>query len=107
MRIHELLQPLFLYPLACYLMPENYTCEQLATEAENVSREAAIAANKQDKIRDDDVVKTAVGVTLFWPILLFNEGDGRNAAYLAELKGRMNAIRDASARKNCAITFRQ
>ncbi len=85
----------------------NYNCEQLQQEAQKVSYEATVAAGKQDKARDGDAVKTAVGVALFWPVLLFNEGDGRNAAYLAQLKGQKNAIQEVSSQKDCGINFTQ
>jgi hypothetical protein len=44
---------------------------------------------------------------LFWPVLLFNEGDGEKAAELANLKGQMDAIQYASAHKNCGFKFTQ
>ena len=64
-------------------------------------------AAKQDKARRGDVVKTTVGVVLFWPVLLFNEGDGAKANELANLKGQMNAIQQASQQKQCGFTFQQ
>jgi hypothetical protein len=93
---------------ATYVSPvayQNFTCAQLQQEAEGVSQRAAQAAGQQDKARKNDQVKTAVGVVLFWPVLLFNEGDGRTAAELANLKGQMNAIQSASTKKKCGFTF--
>lgn len=84
---------------------QNYTCEQLQQEAQGVSQSAAIASGRQDKARSDDIAKTTVGVVLFWPVLLFNEGDGRTAAELANLKGQMNAIQQASVQKQCGFNF--
>lgn len=84
---------------------QSYSCEQLQQEAQSVSRQAAIASGQQDKIRKNDTVKTTVGVILFWPVLLFNKGDGATAANLANLKGQMEAIQQASVQKNCGITF--
>ena len=52
-------------------------------------------------------MKTTVGLVLFWPVLLFNEGDGQTAAELASLKGQMKAIEQASLKNNCAIQFRR
>ena len=81
--------------MATYVSPvsyQSYTCEQLAQEAQTVSRRAAIASGQQDKIRSDDTAKTTVGLILFWPVLLFNKGDGPQAAELANLKGQMQAI---------------
>lgn len=62
-------------------------------------------AGVQDENRHDDKIKTAVGVVLFWPVLLFNEGDGQTASELASLKGQMNALEQASIKKNCGIQF--
>jgi hypothetical protein len=84
---------------------QNYTCAQLGAEAQAVSQQAAIATGQQDKIRNDDVAKTTVGVILFWPVLLFNKGDGATAANLANLKGQMQAIQQASIQKQCGFKF--
>jgi hypothetical protein len=89
------------------MMHESYTCEQLTVEGERVSARAASVAGVQDENRKDDKVKTAVGVVLFWPVLLFNEGDGQTAAELASLKGQMKAIEQTSVKKNCNIQFRR
>lgn len=86
---------------------QGYTCEQLGQEAQNVSRHAAIASGQQDKNRQDDTVKTTVGVIFFWPLLLFNKGDGQQAAEVANLKGQMEAIQEESVKKNCGFQFKQ
>ena len=95
---------------ATYVSPvgyQGYTCEQLGQEAQTLSRRAAIASGQQDKIRKDDTVKTTVGIILFWPVLLFNKGDGPQAAELANLKGQMQAVQDESIVKKCGFTFQQ
>jgi hypothetical protein len=76
-------------------------------EAEGVSQRAAVASGQQDKARKNDTIKTTVGVVLFWPVLLFNEGDGAKANELANLKGQMRAIEQASVQKNCSFNFTQ
>ena len=86
---------------------QSYTCEQLGQEAQTVSRRAATASGQQDKIRNDDTVKTTVGVIIFWPLLLFNKGDGQQAVELANLKGQMQAIQEESVKKNCGFQFKQ
>lgn len=95
--------PTYVSPVAY----QNFTCEQLQAEAEMVSQQAAVASGQQEKHRKNDTVKTTVGVVLFWPVLLFNEGDGQTATELSRLKGQMTAIQQASAQKNCGFTFQQ
>lgn len=93
---------------AAYMSPmvyEPYSCNQLAQEGQRVSARAAQVAGVQDKNRQNDTIKTTVGVILFWPILFANEGDGQTAAELAQLKGQMKAIEEASIKKNCGIRF--
>jgi hypothetical protein len=95
---------------AAYISPVGYkafSCDQLQEEAQRVSQHAAIASGQQDKARKNDIIKTTVGVVLFWPAVLFNEGDGQKANELANLKGQMNAIREVSEKKNCGFTFTQ
>lgn len=88
-------------------MYENYTCEQLVFEAQNVSSRAAQAAGVQNKARTNDAVVTTVGLVVFWPALFFLDGDGAQAAELARLKGQMDAVEQASIRKNCGIQFQK
>lgn len=93
---------------ASYMSPmiyEPYNCQQLAQEGQRVSARAAEVAGVQDKNRQEDTIKTTVGVILFWPIILANEGDGQTAAELAQLKGQKKAIEEASVKKNCGIRF--
>ncbi|MDM7852697.1 hypothetical protein [Pseudochrobactrum kiredjianiae] len=94
---------------ASYVSPtlyQNLSCSQLAGEAQSVSSRAATAAGVQDKNASNDAVRTTVGVVLFWPAVLFNNGDNAHAAELARLKGEMQAIEDAARRKNCKIQFK-
>ena len=95
---------------ATYISPvayNNLNCEQLGEEARVVSQRAQVASKRQDNNRKNDAVKTTVGLVLFWPVLLFNEGDGGDAAQLSALKGQMEAIETASRQKSCNITFQQ
>jgi outer membrane murein-binding lipoprotein Lpp len=95
---------------AMYVSPvgyQNYSCDQLQQEAQGVSQRASVASGQQDRARKNDVVKTTVGAVLFWPILLFNEGDGAKANEVANLKGQMNAIQQASVQKQCGFQFQQ
>ena len=62
---------------------QNHTCQQLSAEAQSVAIRAQQAAGVQDKQRSNDQVLATVGGVLFWPSLLFLNGDGQNAAELA------------------------
>jgi hypothetical protein len=95
---------------AQYVSPLNYqhySCDQLAQEGACVSRRAAELAGAVDNTAKDDAVLTGVGVVLFWPALLFLEGDGPQAAEYARLKGERDAIEQAAIEKNCEIRFEE
>jgi hypothetical protein len=89
------------------VMYQNYTCQQIALEAQNVSSHAAEMAGAQDQKRTNDQIATGVAVVVFWPAAFFVGGDGNTAADLARLKGQMQALEQASVQKNCGIQFRQ
>lgn len=93
---------------ATYVSPvlyENYTCPQLAEEAQRVSSHAAQASGVQDQKATNDKVAMGVGLVIFWPVMLMTKGNDENTAELARLKGQMNAIEEASIKKRCGITF--
>jgi hypothetical protein len=94
---------------ASYVSPmqyESFNCRQLAEEAQRVSARAAAAAGAQDSQATKDAVATTVAVVVFWPALFMIGGDKQNAAELARLKGEMEAVEQASVRKQCGIEFR-
>lgn len=84
---------------------QNYNCDQLTAEAQQVSARAQAAAAKQNKRKTGDAVKMTVGLLVFWPTLLFIKGDGPQAAEISRLKGEMSAIEEASGRLGCGIQF--
>jgi hypothetical protein len=86
---------------------QSYSCNQLAEEAQRVATAAATATGVQDHQATSDAVAMGVGLVIFWPSLFFIGGDKTNAAQLAQLKGQMDAIQQASIQKNCGIQFRQ
>ena len=61
----------------------------------------------QDKNASNDAWATGVGVVLFWPALLFMEGDGQNAAELGRLRGEAEALEKASIQKGCGLEFQR
>jgi len=86
-------------------MYQQYTCQQLALEAQSVTSRAGIVSGAQDQKRSNDGLATAAAVVIFWPAAFFVGGNGQTAAELAQLKGQMVAIEQASIQKKCAIQF--
>jgi len=89
------------------IMYQGHTCAQLAAEAQGVSARAAQVSGAQDQKRTNDQIATGVAIVVFWPAAFFVGGDGPVAAELANLKGQMVAIEQASIQKNCAISFQR
>jgi hypothetical protein len=93
---------------AAYVSPvmyQNYTCPQLGTEAQAVTARAGVVSGAQDQKRSNDGLATAAAIVVFWPAAFFVGGNGQTAAELAQLKGQMVAIEQASIAKKCAIQF--
>jgi hypothetical protein len=95
---------------ASYVSPtmySNFTCQQLAEEAQRVSNEVGIATGAQKDKATRDAVAVGVATVIFWPALFFVGGDQGNAANLSNLKGQMQAIEQANIQKRCGIRFQQ
>ena len=94
---------------SAYVSPleyENYTCKQLAREGQRVAERAAMLAGRIDDNARDDKIVAGVGAVLFWPALLFIDGDGPEATEYAQLKGQRKAIEEESFRRDCNVEFR-
>jgi hypothetical protein len=70
-----------------------------------VSTRAASLSGVQDSKRTSDGVATAAAIVVFWPAAFFVGGDKQTAAELAQMKGQMVAIEQASIAKKCNIQF--
>lgn len=95
---------------AAYVSPityQSYTCQQLGMEAQAVSAKAAELSGAQDQKRTNDQIATGVAIVVFWPAAFLVGGDGQVAAQLAQMKGQMNAIEQASIAKKCGIQFQR
>jgi hypothetical protein len=84
---------------------QGYTCQQLALEAQSISTRAATLSGVQDSERTKDGWTTAAAVVIFWPAAFFVGGDKQAAAELAQMKGQMAAVEQASIAKKCNIKF--
>jgi hypothetical protein len=74
-------------------------------EAQAISTRAATLSGAQDKQRTNDSLATAAAVVIFWPAAFFVGGDEQTAAELAQMKGQMVAVEQASNAKKCGIQF--
>jgi|ERR1700726_1828085 hypothetical protein len=83
----------------------GHACQQLAMEAQAISTRAATLSGAQDKQRTNDGLATAAAVVIFWPAAFFVGGDKQTAAELAQMKGQMVAVEQASNAKKCGIQF--
>ncbi|MBM6596076.1 hypothetical protein [Microvirga pudoricolor] len=95
---------------ASYVSPvmyQSYSCRELSQEAQRVSSAAATAAGVQDSQRSKDAAVTTAAVVIFWPAAFFVGGDNAKTAELAQLKGQMQAIEQASVQKKCGISFQR
>ncbi|MGM4918072.1 hypothetical protein [Tardiphaga sp. 813_E8_N1_3] len=87
------------------VMYQQYTCAQLAQEAQAVSTRAAALSGAQDQKRTNDTIATTAAVVIFWPAAFFVGGDKQTAAELAQMKGQMVAIEQSANTKKCGIQF--
>jgi len=84
---------------------QSYTCQQLALEAQAISTRAATLSGVQDSQHTKDGWTTAAAVVIFWPAAFLVGGDKQTAAELAQMKGQMVAVEQASNAKKCGIQF--
>ena len=84
-----------------YVSPDS-TCADLAVQAEDVSARVAKATGRD---YTGDSIAADVGRVVFFPILVFREGNYVSREELARLNRSMRAIEQASIQKNCGITF--
>ena len=80
----------------------SYDCDQLAMEANYVTKKATQLHASLDKKANNDAVAMGVGMILFWPALFaLSGGDGPEAAEYAEVKGRADALQREAIAKKC------
>ncbi len=92
---------------AQYVSPikyDNYSCRQIRKEMQGISSRASSLSGQVDDAATGDAVKMGVGLLVFWPTLLFLEGDSPQAAEYGRLKGELNALEEAGIKKGCRIT---
>src|SRR5262249_4155173 len=80
----------------------GWECDRLDDELDAVQQQAADVAYAVDERAGNNILALGVGVTIFWPAILAMRPDGPDAAELARLKGRDEALRAAQRMKGCA-----
>lgn len=87
---------------------QNFSCSQIATEIQRVTRRASELEGTLQETADNDAGQMGVGLLLFWPTLFFLEGgDGPQAQEYARLKGERDALEQSAIQKNCGDSSEQ
>jgi hypothetical protein len=79
----------------------TWDCARIDDERDAVQQRAADVAYAVDERAGNNILALGVGVTVFWPALFAMRPDGLEAAELARLKGRFEALSTASLNKGC------
>jgi hypothetical protein len=78
-----------------------FSCERIVDEQDRVQLRAADLAYAVDERAGTNIVALGLGMSVFWPALLAARPVGVEGAELARLKGRYEALAEASRRKAC------
>lgn len=78
-----------------------WSCEQLSDGIDTVQERAADVAYAVDARVGNNLIALGQGVAVFWPALMAARPDGSEAAELAALKGRFEAMRFMAERRRC------
>jgi hypothetical protein len=79
----------------------SWSCTRIDDELDLVQQRAADVAYAVDEKAGNNILALGIGVTLFWPAILAMRPDGLEAADLARLKGRFEALRAAAQTQGC------
>lgn len=79
----------------------NWDCLRIDEERDRVQRRAADVAYAVDQRVGNNILALGVGLTVFWPALLALRPEGLEAADLARLKGRFEALNRVAQEKTC------
>lgn len=78
-----------------------WDCARIDDETDAVQQRAADLAYAVDERVGNNIVALGLGLGIFWPAILAMRPDGLEAEDLARLKGRYEALREASRDKGC------
>ncbi len=80
----------------------GWSCTRIDDELDRVQQRAADVAYSVDERAGNNILALGLGVTVFWPAMLAMRPDGLEAADLARLKGRDEALRAAAGAQACS-----
>lgn len=86
---------------------QAFQCQQLASEFDKVSAEAASLSAQIDRNAVTERIKMGVGVVLFWPALMLMDGETEHHRRLASLKGERLTLANSMKARNCPVNARQ
>ena len=78
-----------------------WDCSRIDDEQDRVQQRAADVAYAVDELAGNNILALGVGLTVFWPAMLAMRPAGLEAAELARLKGRFEALQTAGRYKSC------
>jgi hypothetical protein len=81
----------------------HWSCSRIDDETEVVQKRAADVAYAVDERGGNNIVALGVGLSVFWPAMLAMRPEGLEAADLARLKGRYEALRSAALTRGCPL----
>jgi len=79
----------------------GWSCTRIDDELDRVQQRAADVAYSVDERAGNNILALGLGVTVFWPAILAMRPAGLEAADLAVLKGRDEALRTAARGQGC------
>ena len=79
----------------------HWDCNRLDDERDRVQQRAADTAYAVDERVGNNILALGMGLMVFWPALAALRADGPEAADLALLKGRFEALQTAAAQRQC------
>ncbi len=80
---------------------DSYSCDQIETEMNRLLTRVGQLGGQLDQKASTDELQTGVGLFLFWPTLVFLDGDGLEASEYARLTGEYEALDQTAIMKGC------
>jgi hypothetical protein len=86
----------------------DHSCSDLEAEATRISRKSKALGDRVNQTAADDEAQMVIGLVLFWPALLFLEGEETaDTKEYAEWAGKYDALELAAIQKKCDLKFQR